>query len=218
MTDKVRKWEDDAYGPNDSNLFSTFERDLMDDLKSTKGFRQVFWNSPSEENTAKWLNMIIYVETDVEKIIQASEEKLGEDNDSEPETLATVVTTKVSYCKQLTTKFYGHKLREFGNNKIKVWQKVENVKSLIAEERFALYDILRKRTKGGVLDEVRRLHDKSIEYARGKIAELFGMETHDNNKQLEEQLAKGIATTHTDSAGLITYVPMCLKDNLVTWF
>ena len=77
---------------------------------------------------------------------------------------------------------------------------------------------MRKRTKGGVLDEVRRLHDKSIEYARGKIAVLFGMETYDKNKQLEAQLAKGIATTHTDSAGLNTYVPMSLKDNLVTWF
>ena len=79
---------------------------------------------------------------------------------------------------------------------------------------------MRKRTKGGVLDEVRRLHDKSVEYTstRGNIAELFGMETYDDNKQLEEQLAKGIATTRTDSAGVVTYVPMSLKDNLVTWF
>ena len=118
----------------------------------------------------------------------------------------------------MTNKFYGHKLREFGVNKIKVWQKVDNVKILIEEEIFALYDILQKRTKGGVLDEVRRLHDKSVEYTRGKIAELFGMETYDDNKQLEDQLAKGIATTRTDSAGVITHVPMNLKDNLVTWF
>ena len=87
----------------------------------------MFWNSPSDANTAKWLNMIIYVETDVAKLIQASEEKLGGDNDSEPETIVTVTATKVSYCKQLTSKFYGHKLREFGNNKIKVWQNVDNV-------------------------------------------------------------------------------------------
>jgi hypothetical protein len=38
--------------------------------------------------------------------------------------------------------FYGHKLRDFGVNIIKLWQKVDNVKSLIDEERFALYDIL----------------------------------------------------------------------------
>ena len=115
-------------------------------------------------------------------------------------------------------KFYGHKLRDFGTNKIKLRQKVDNVKSLIDEERFALYDILRKRTKGGVLDEVRRLRDKSVEYTRGKIAELFGMETYDDNKQLEDQLSKGITTTRTESDGSITYVPMKLKDNLVTWF
>ena len=125
MTDEVRKWEDKPYGPIDSNVFSVFERDLMDDLKSAKGFRQVFWNSPSDANT---------VETDVLRLIQASEEKLEGDNDSEPETIVTVTATKVSYCKQLTTKFYGHKLREFGNNKIKVWQKVDNVKRLIAED------------------------------------------------------------------------------------
>ena len=49
MTDEVRKWEEKPYGPNDSNIFSVFERDLMDDLKAKKGFRQVFWNSPADE-------------------------------------------------------------------------------------------------------------------------------------------------------------------------
>jgi hypothetical protein len=66
MTDEVRKWEDKTYGPNDSKIFSVFERDLMDDLKSTKGFRQVFLNSPADTKTAHWLNMIIYVESDAE--------------------------------------------------------------------------------------------------------------------------------------------------------
>ena len=28
MTDEVRKWEDKPYGPNDSNIFLVFERDL----------------------------------------------------------------------------------------------------------------------------------------------------------------------------------------------
>ena len=101
-------------------------------------------------------------------------------------------------------KFHGHKLRDFGSKKIKQWQKVENVKSLIEESRFALYNILRNRTKGGVLDEVRRLRDKNVEHTRGKIAELFGMETYDDNKQLEEQLFKGIVNTQTDSDGNIT--------------
>ena len=41
MTDEVRKWEDKPYGPNDSKIFSVFERDLMDDLQAAKGFRQV---------------------------------------------------------------------------------------------------------------------------------------------------------------------------------
>ena len=44
------------------------------------------------------------------------------------------------------------------------------------------------------------------------------METYDDNKQLEDQLSKGIATTRTDYAGVITLIPMNLKDNLVTWF
>ena len=80
-------------------------------------------------------------------------------------------------------KFHGHMLRDFGSKKIKQWQKVENVKSLIEESRFALYNILRNRTKGGVLDEVRRLRDENVEHTRrGKIAELFGMETYDDNK------------------------------------
>ena len=44
------------------------------------------------------------------------------------------------------------------------------------------------------------------------------METYDDNKQLEDQLSKGIVKTKTDSDGNITYIPMKLKDNLVTWF
>ena len=103
-------------------------------------------------------------------------------------------------------KFHGHMLREFGSKKIKQWQKVENVKSLIEESRFALYNILRNRTKGGVLDEVRRLRDENVEHARGKIAELFGMETDDDYKQLEEQLSKGIVNNQTDSDGNITNI------------
>ena len=44
-----------------------------------------------------------------------------------------------------------------------------------------------------MLDEVRRLHDKNVEHhTRGNISELFGMETYDDNKQLEDQLSKGI--------------------------
>ena len=76
------------------------------------------------------------------------------------------------YSKQLVMKFYGHRLRDFSSKKIKQWQTVENVTSLIEESRFALYDILRKQTKGGVLDEVRRLRDKNVEHTRGKTAEL----------------------------------------------
>ena len=148
MIDEVRKWEDRPYGPNGSNICSVFERDLMDDLKSSKGFRQVFWNSPADAKTAYWLAMIIYVETDVEELIKGSEAEIEEDDESEPETIATIRVTKTSYCVQLTKTFYGHKLRDFGNNKIKWWQKIDNVKSLIEEERFALYDLLRKRTKG----------------------------------------------------------------------
>ena len=87
MTDEVRKWEDRPYRPNDSNIFSVFERDLMDDLKATKGFRQVFWNSPADARTAYWLNIIIYVETDAEELIKESEAKLEEDEENEPETI-----------------------------------------------------------------------------------------------------------------------------------
>ena len=45
------------------------------------------------------------------------------------------------------------------------------------------------------------------------------METYDDNKQLEEQLSKGIVNTQTDSDGNITNigVPMKVKDNLVAW-
>ena len=68
MTDEVRKWEERPYGPNDSNIFSVFERDLMDDLKA--GFKQVFWKSPADARTAYWLSMIIYVETDAEELIK----------------------------------------------------------------------------------------------------------------------------------------------------
>ena len=96
-------------------------------------------------------------------------------------------------------------------------QKVNNGKGLSEEQQFAFYDIFRKRTKGGVLDEVRRFRDKNVEHTRGKIAELFGMEAYDDNKQLEDQLSKGIVNTQTDSDGNITNigVPMKLKDNLV---
>ena len=130
MTDEVRKWEDKPYGPNDSKIFSVFERDLMDDLKSTKGFRQVFLNSSADTKTAHWLNMIIYVESDAVKLIQESKAKL-EEVDEQPETIETVNATKVNYCAQLTKKLYGHKLRDLEINKIKLWQKTDNVKSLI---------------------------------------------------------------------------------------
>lgn len=193
MTDEVRKWTDKPYGPNDSQNFSIFERDLIDDLQEKKGFPQVLWNSPSDPDAAKYLHMIQYVEKDTAKILEESEMNAKEELEEETETVSTIAYAKKSYSKQLVTKFYGHKLRDFSSKKIKQWQTVENVTSLIEESRFALYDILRKRTKGGVLDEVRRLRDKNVEHTRGKIAELFGMETYDDNKQLEEQLSKGIA-------------------------
>ena len=162
--------------------------------------------------------MIQYVEKDTAKILEESEMNAKEELEEETETVSTIAYAKISYSKQLVTKFYGHKLRDFSSKKVKQWQKVDNVKSLIEESRFDLYNMLRNRTKGGVLDEVRRLRDKNVEHTRGKIAELFGMETYDDNKQLEEQLSKGIVNTQTDSDGNITYIPMKLKDNLVTWF
>ena len=128
MTDEVRKWEDRPYGPNYSNIVSVFERDLMDDLKAEKGFRQVLWNSPADAKTASWLAKIIYVETDPDLITKESEEKLHE-GEYEPESATTVEVTKTSYCVQLTKKFYGHKLRDFGERKIKMWQRIDNVKS-----------------------------------------------------------------------------------------
>ena len=141
MTDEVRKWEDVPYGPNDSNIFSVFERDLMDDLQAAKGFRQVLWNSPSDASTASWLSKVIYVEKDAADILKESE--ANENDENETETLQTIEFTKKSYCEELTMKFYGHKLRDFGVNKIKLWQKVNNVKHLIEKERFALYDFMK---------------------------------------------------------------------------
>ena len=79
----------------------------------------MFWNSPADAKTAYWLAMIIYVETDAEELIKESEAKLEEDDKSEPETIATMRVTKTFFRVQLTKKFYGHKLRDFGNNKIK---------------------------------------------------------------------------------------------------
>ena len=64
MTGEVRKWTDKPYGPNDSQNFSIFERDLIDDLQEKKGFPQVLWNSPSDPDAAKYLHMIQYVEKD----------------------------------------------------------------------------------------------------------------------------------------------------------
>ena len=40
--------------------------------------------------------MIIYVETDAEKLIKESEAKLEEDDKNEPETIATIEATKTS--------------------------------------------------------------------------------------------------------------------------
>ena len=82
--------------------------------------------------------MIIYVETDAEELIKESEAKLEEVDENEPKTIATINVTKTSYCVQLTNTFYGHKLRDFGNNKIKLRQNIDNVKMWIEEERFAL--------------------------------------------------------------------------------
>ena len=159
MTDEVRKWTDKPYGPNDSQNFSTFERDLIDDLQAAKGFAQVLWNSPSDPGTALWLHKIQYIEKDSAEILKESEANAQEELEEETETVSTIASAKKMYSKQLVMKFYGHRLRDFSSKKIKQWQTVENVTSLIEESRFALYDILRKRTKGGVLDEVRRLRD-----------------------------------------------------------
>ena len=132
MTDEVRKWEDKPYGPTDSKIFSIFERDLMDDLQAAKGFRQVLWNSPSDASTASWLSKVIYVEKDAADILKESEANADEENENEKS--ETIEITKKSYCEELTMKFYGHKLRDFGVNKIKLWQKVNNVKHLIETE------------------------------------------------------------------------------------
>jgi hypothetical protein len=80
MSDEVRKWEDKPYGPNDSRMFSVFERDLMDDLQAAKGFRQVLWNSPSDAGTASWLSKVIYVEIDAADILKESEANADEEN------------------------------------------------------------------------------------------------------------------------------------------
>jgi hypothetical protein len=138
--DKMTQWN-----------ISVFERDLMDDLKSTKGFRQVFLNSSADTKTAHWLNMIITL-----KAMQynwfKSKAKL-EEVDEQPETIETVTATKVAYCAILTKK---------------------------------------------------------------------GMETYDNNKLLEDQLAKVLQILGLILLELLHMFrwiwTMNLKDNLVTWF
>ena len=60
---------------------------------------------------------------------------------------------------------------------------------------------MNERSNGGVIENIRRLRDESVQHARGKIEELFGMGTYDDTKQMEIQLSKGSTTTRTDGAG-----------------
>ena len=87
MTDEVRKWTDKPYGPNDSQNFSTFERDLIDDLQAAKGFAQVLWNSPSGPGTALWLHKLQYIEKDSAEILKESEANAHEELEEETETV-----------------------------------------------------------------------------------------------------------------------------------
>jgi hypothetical protein len=94
MIDEVRKWTDKPYGPNDSPKFSTFERDLMDDLKGAKDFAQVLWSSPSDPGTAIWLHKIRYVEKDSTEILKESEANAQEELEEETETVSTIAYAK----------------------------------------------------------------------------------------------------------------------------
>ena len=57
---------------------------------------------------------------------------------------------------------------------------------MIGKERFAL----NKRSNGGVIENIRRLRDESVQHARGKFEELFGMGTYDDTQQLENSWTK----------------------------
>ena len=45
--------------------------------------------------------------------------------------------------------------------------------------------MLNERTNSGVIENIRRLRDESVQHARGKIEGLFGIETYDDTRQLE---------------------------------
>ena len=75
--------------------------------------------SPSDPNAAKYLHMIQYVEKDSAKILEEYEMNAKEELEEETETVLTIAYAKKSYSKQLVTKLYGHKLRDFSFKKIR---------------------------------------------------------------------------------------------------
>ena len=57
---------------------------------------------------------------------------------------------------------------------------------MVGKERFALNE----RSNSGVIENIRRLRDESVQHARGQIEVLFGMGTYDDTQQLENSWTK----------------------------
>jgi len=220
-----RDWEKQPYGVEDGSLFEKFEADLMDELEKAKGVGHILWNTEAVGETGWYEKLMGFEHTRALRkagdkyfsILGANvEEELDQDND---ETADELLAERKDLAKTVAEKFYQHKLRDFtSENRANNFKKLDNMVALVKEARFELYFKLKTWTAGTVRDEIVRLGKTEVEFARGKMAELFGKQTYDDTAQLVEQLKKGIVKVKTNTDGSVTNFAMSEKDNVVTYF
>ena len=220
-----RDWEKQPYGVEDGSLFEKFEADLMDELEKAKGVGHILWNTEAVGETGWYEKLMGFEHTRALRkagdkyfsiLGDNVEEELDQDND---ETADELLAERKDLAKAVAERYYQYKLRDFTTEaRANNFKKLDNMVALVKEARFELYFKLKNWTAGTVRDEIVRLGKVEVEFARGKMAELFGKQTYDDTAQLVEQLKKGIVKVKTNTDGSVTNFAMSEKDNVVTYF
>ena len=219
-----RDWEKQPYGVEDGSLFEKFEADLIDELEKDKGVGLILWNTEAADEIG-WYEKLMSFEhkralrKEGDKYFTQNgdvEEELEQESDETP---AELETERKDLAKQVAERYYQFKLRDFtSESRATNFKKLDNMVAVVKEARFDLYYKLKNWTAGTVRDEIIRLGKTQVEFARGKMAELFGKQTYDDTAQLIDQLKKGIVKVKTNSDGSVTHFAMAERDNVVTYF
>ena len=164
-TTKTRDWVTTQYGADDAQNFTQFDEDIEEFLVDQGGVKQLLWKSEStlQQDNALYFALIKNIEVERELVAAGAPSYRdpltlqGDDAETEQQRLQTRKEDAI----MIMDKFYAIELSMKAKGIKEAMRELPVVQARIMKERRSLFELLKKRTKGQVLMEIKTLNARS---------------------------------------------------------